>query len=122
MMQMTPQQHQEYNPDLFEYDEELPEGQISEKIILSNELVPKEMGYVKTIGIKKTGGNSFNSENLFDWEDHDDEDDARIEAFLQDQTEPKPKKKMCSFYQSNSCRNGKTCPFSHDMSDEQPAM
>lgn len=53
-----------YNPDYFEYDDELPEGEMGERIILSNDPIPQEIGVVKTIGTKKMGllGGDFNEE------------------------------------------------------------
>lgn len=51
-MMMPPQN---YNPDYFEYDDELPEGEIGERVILSNDPVPVEIGVVRTIGTKKLG-------------------------------------------------------------------
>ena len=74
-----------YNPDYFEYDDELPEGEVGERIILSNDPIPVEIGVVKTIGTRKVnagfGRNAAgNGADYCDWED--DEDDARIEEFL----------------------------------------
>ena len=42
-----------YNPDYFEYDDELPEGEVGERVILSNDPIPVEIGVVKTIGTRK---------------------------------------------------------------------
>ena len=42
-----------YNPDYFEYDDELPEGQISERVVLSNDPVPVQIGVIRTIGTMK---------------------------------------------------------------------
>lgn len=42
-----------YKPDYIEYDDEVPEGEQSETVILSNDAVPKEIGKVVKIG---TGG------------------------------------------------------------------
>ena len=73
-----------YNPDVFEYDDELPEGEVGERVILSDDPIPVEIGVVKTIGTKKMGGfggGARGGEDHFqDWED--DEDDERIEEFL----------------------------------------
>ena len=73
-----------YNPDYFEYDDELPEGEVGERVILSNDPIPVEIGVVKTIGTRKVnagfGGARGGDEGYQDWED--DEDDARIEEFL----------------------------------------
>lgn len=49
------QQQQQYDPDYFEYDDELPEGEIGERIILSDDPIPVEIGVVKTIGTRKVG-------------------------------------------------------------------
>ena len=73
-----------YNPDYFEYDDELPEGEVGERIILSDDPIPVEIGVVKTIGTRKVnagfGGAMGGDQGYQDWED--DEDDARIEEFL----------------------------------------
>jgi len=59
-----------YNPDYFEYDDELPEGQIGERIILSDDPVPREIGFVKTIGTKKVGLNEHDGDQYYDdWEE-----------------------------------------------------
>lgn len=72
-----------YNPDYFEYDDELPEGQIGERVVLSNEAVPREIGIIRTIGTRKE-----EDDFCFEWEDEQDEDDARIEAFLSSHKHP----------------------------------
>ena len=72
-----------YNPDVFEYDDELPEGEVGERVILSDDPIPVEIGVVKTIGTKKMGGFGgarAGEDHFQDWED--DEDDERIEEFL----------------------------------------
>ena len=74
----------QYNPDVFEYDDELPEGEFGERVILSDDPIPREIGVVKTIGTKKKNFN-VDPEELFDWNEEDDDDDARIEEFLQSQ-------------------------------------
>lgn len=118
MMMGAAQPQMDYNPDYFEYDDELPEGEIGERVILSNDPVPRELGFVKTIGTKKAGGFDNDQEGYHEWaEGSDEEDEARIEAFLNSHKE-KPKKKMCTFFMTNSCKNGAKCPFSHDLDDE----
>ena len=74
----------QYDPDVFEYDDELPEGEFGERVILSDDPIPREIGVVKTIGTKKNALN-VDPEELFDWNEDDNEDDVRIEEFLQSQ-------------------------------------
>lgn len=76
---MPPQSN--YNPDIFEYDDELPEGQYGERVILSDEPVPREIGVIKTIGTRKAGF-EITEDQICDWDDDEDEDEARISAFL----------------------------------------
>mmetsp|Transcript_1308 Transcript_1308/g.1774 ORF Transcript_1308/g.1774 Transcript_1308/m.1774 type:complete len:254 (-) Transcript_1308:180-941(-) len=109
-----------YNPDYFEYDDELPEGQMGERVILSNDPVPREVGVIRTIGTKKQGVSmDFCDEDFYEWNSEDEEDDARIDAFLQSH-KPKPtsSKRVCTFYQTDSCRNGAKCAFAHEYSDQ----
>jgi len=101
--------YQGYDPDYFEYDDELPEGQMGERVILSDEQVPREIGIIRTIGTMKVN-EDYNEEEFYEWAEENDEDDARIEAFLESH---KPKPKVCAFFQTNSCRNGKSCSFPH---------
>ena len=104
-----------YNPDYFEYDDELPEGQISERVVLSNDPVPVQIGVIRTIGTMK-GEDAY----CYEWADEAEEDDARIEEFLASmhQRPSKPQKRLCMFYQTNSCRNGTKCQFEHAFEDE----
>ena len=58
MQQPDNQDHQNakfnsYDPDYFEEDDTLPEGEIGERVILSDEPIPREIGVVKTIGTMK---------------------------------------------------------------------
>ena len=117
-----------YNPDYFEYDDELPDGEVGERIILSDDPIPREIGTVKTIGTRKVnvGYNDDDPDQFCDWDD--DEDDARIEEFLADQRQAsgqsgkKSNKKVCMFFQTNSCHNGANCSFAHEMSEEGSAQ
>lgn len=64
---------------MFEYDDELPEGEFGERIILSDEPIPREIGIVKTIGTKKMGFD-VDPDQLCEWNEEDeDSDDARID-------------------------------------------
>ena len=125
---MMPQQNQmnnDYNPDQFEYDDELAEGEIGERIILSDDPIPRELGVIKTIGTRKVNAEGYDDQNpdqFCEWED-DDEDDARINEFLSSQNRPSQsyKPRVCMFYQTNSCKNGASCQFAHEMSEENSA-
>lgn len=84
MMPQYNQMNNGYNPDQFEYDDELAEGEIGERIILSDDPIPRELGVIKTIGTRKVNAEGYDDQNpdqFCEWED-DDEDDARINEFL----------------------------------------
>ena len=116
---MQSQPTNDYNPDVFEYDDELPEGEFGERVILSDDPIPREIGVVKTIGTKKRSQMmDFNGGDFQDWNsDYDDEDDARIAEFLESQ-KPRPAKRICIYFQSGTCRNGKSCSFAHEYSED----
>jgi hypothetical protein len=63
---------------------------MGERVILSNDPIPREIGVVKTIGTRKVVGGGLadfggaGEQEFYDWVDEDDdEDDARIDAFLE---------------------------------------
>ena len=64
---------QPYEPDVFEYDDELSEGEISEKIILASEDDPSSMRVVKVIG---TRPKNIPAEEWAHFADEEDEEDA----------------------------------------------
>ena len=91
----------------------MAEGEIGERIILSDDPIPRELGVIKTIGTRKVNAEGYDDQNpdqFCEWED-DDEDDARINEFLSSQNRPSQsyKPRVCMFYQTNSCKNGASC-------------
>ena len=74
----------------------MPEGEIGERVILSDDPVPVEIGIVKTIGTRKVGFD-VDPEQLHEW-NSSDEDDARIDEFLENQMRGPPQKRVCMFY------------------------
>ena len=58
----------------------MPEGEIGERVILSDDPIPVEIGIVKTIGTRKVGFD-VDPDQLYEW-NSSDEDDARIDEFL----------------------------------------
>ena len=71
-----------YNPDVFEYDDELDEGEMGERVILDEH--GNEIDVIKTIGTRPKNHQGFNintNEEFHNWGESD-EDDAIIEAYL----------------------------------------
>ena len=68
----------------------MPEGEFGERIILSDDPIPREIGVVKTIGTKKVGFN-VNPDQFEEWDEADDSDDARIDEFLESQMQQRNK-------------------------------
>lgn len=64
---------QPYEPEIFEYDDELPEGEISERIILASEDDPSSMQIVKVIGTRPT---NIPASEWAHFADEEDEEDA----------------------------------------------
>lgn len=94
---------------------------MGERVILSNDPIPIEIGIVRTIGTKKRSAFvDFNEGEFYEW-GSSDEDDARIAEFLENHR-PKnfPQKRVCIYYQSDSCRNGNNCTFAHEYSEDAP--
>lgn len=83
-----------------EYDDELPEGETDEVIVLSNDPIPRELGTELKIGNAK----SFNPvpEDLED-------DDEIIDYFLNSNTDWV----ICEYFLKGNCKYGDKCKYMH---------
>jgi hypothetical protein len=89
-----------YNSTQVEYDDELPEGETDEVVVLSNDPVPRELGTELKIGSAK----GFNPvpEDLED-------DDEIIDYFLNSNTDWV----ICEYFLKGNCKYGDKCKYMH---------
>lgn len=91
-----------YDPMHVEYDDELPEGQTDEVIILSNDPEPVEIGKELKVGVAKKLDSKTIPDRLQD-------DDDIIDYFLSNNTNWV----ICEYFLKGNCKYGDKCKYMH---------